>query len=97
MQVLRILHMTAPKFQYSLQELCIDQAQQREELQSKDSENRRLREELRKAGKVDEVREKVFWNGKLLMLLLADVPQSLATLEVDESGHLIFQCWEGGW
>ena len=61
MQVLRILHMTAPKLQYSLQELCIDQAQQREELQSKDSEIRRLREELRKAGKVDEVRERVFW------------------------------------
>ena len=74
MQVLRILRMTAPKLQYSLQELRIDQAQQREELQCKDSENRRLREELRKAGKVDEVREKVFWNGKLLMLLLVDVP-----------------------
>ena len=61
-QVLRILHMRAPKFQYALQELCIDQAQQREELQSKDSEIRRLREELRKAGlpgKMDEVREKV--------------------------------------
>ena len=50
--------MTAPKLQYSLQELRIDQAQQ---LQSKDSEIRRLREELRKAGKVHEVREKVFW------------------------------------
>ena len=52
--------MTATKLQYSLQELRIDQAQQREELQSKDSEIRRLREELREAGKVDEVREKVF-------------------------------------
>ena len=60
MQVLRILRMTAPKLQYSLQELRINQAQQREELQS---EIRRLRGKADQPGKVDEVREKVFLEG----------------------------------
>ena len=72
MQVLRILHMTDPKLQYSLQELRIDQAHQMEELQSKDSEIRRLREELRK---VDKVNEKVFWKEvSVILLFLAGVP-----------------------
>ena len=64
-QVLRILHMTAPKLQYSLQELRIDQAQQREDLQSKDSEIKRLKAEL---GKADQPRKvgKRFFGRKLL-------------------------------